>query len=365
MTATISSEQIRDLRRRRAAGESMKSLAVGTGMPWQRLWILLHEGVAVERNGDMAKKAAKGHEAIFQGLAEAIEEHLDGTVNEDRVREIVDAAIADRVPRPIEVNLSDGRSVIIEDRVHRQFDDVLGLVNEGHHNILMVGPSGCGKTILAKHIAEALDIPFGFLSLSAGVTETHLFGRLLPQADGTWDYTPSQFVNVYENGGVFLLDEIDAADPNVLVAVNAALANGVMANPNGRIHKRHADCYILAAVNTWGQGGDLMYVGRNQLDAATVDRFVLATVFVEYDTALECDLAEATLGTTNGEALKVLQWVQNLRTSIKTHRLRRVASTRLVVHGAAAMKAGKSLDEVKARYFQNWSDDERMKVEAA
>ena len=345
----------------------MKSLGADAGIPWQRLWVLLHQGL--ERSGSMAAKATKAktpnHEAVFEGLAKAIEEHLSDKVDEGRVREIVDAAIADRVPRPIEVNLSDGRTVILKDRVHRQFDDVMALVNEGHHNILMLGPAGCGKTMLARHIAEALDVPFGFLSLSAGVTETHLFGRILPQADGSWDYTPSQFVNVYENGGVFLLDEMDAADPNVLVAVNAALANGVLANPNGRVHKRHANCYILAAANTWGQGGDLMYVGRNQLDAATLDRFVLATVFLGYDTALECDIVEASLGTTDGEALKLLQWVQGLRESIRQNRLRRVASTRLVVHGASALKAGKSLDDVKARYFQNWSDDERAKAEAA
>ena len=59
------------------------------------------------------------------------------------------------------------------------------------------------------------------------------------------------------------------------------------------------------------------------------------------------------------------QWVQGLRESIRQNRLRRVASTRLVVHGASALKAGKSLDDVKARYFQNWSDDERAKAEAA
>jgi len=65
---------------------------------------------------------------------------------------------------------------------------------------------------------------------------------------------PAQrFVQVYENGGVFLLDEIDAADANVMVAINAALANGVLANPNGKVHVRHDKCFILAAANTWGE----------------------------------------------------------------------------------------------------------------
>jgi cobaltochelatase CobS len=98
---------------------------------------------------------------------------------------------------------------------------------------------------------------------------------------------------VYENGGVFLLDEIDAADANAMVAINAALANRVMANPNGKVHVRHDKCFILAAANTWGRGGDHQYVGRNQLDAATLDRFVLSTIGVEYDLELEVTLVRA------------------------------------------------------------------------
>src|SRR5208337_1523898 len=113
---------------------------------------------------------------------------------------------------------------------------------------------------------------------TAGVTETHLFGRVLPQADGSWQFCPSRFVEIYEQGGVFLLDEMDAADANVMVAINAALANGVMANPHGKVHVRHPKCIIIAAANTWGRGGDHLYVGRNQLDAATMDRFVLSMV---------------------------------------------------------------------------------------
>lgn len=302
------------------------------------------------------------HDSLFRGFAQAIEKHLGGTVDEKRVCEIVDEKIEARVPRPIEVNLGNGVTRKIEGRVHKGFDELVDLVNEGHHNVLMVGPAGSGKTTLAKNLADALGKPFGFLSLSAGVTETHLFGRLLPQANGSWDYVASRFVEIYEGGGIFLLDEIDAADANVLVAINAALANGVMANPNGRVHVRHPDCYILGAANTWGQGGDLMYVGRNQLDTATLDRFVLAQIVVDYDAALEADLASSL---DHNAAGGLLQWIGNVRASIRQNRLRRVASTRLVVHAIAALRSGKTLADVQARYFINWSADERAKVEAA
>ena len=338
-------------------------------MPWQRLWVLLHQGTKSERGEEMKKTAeavpVADHEALFADFATAIEGHLRTRMDEVRVREIAEEVAANRLPRTVEVRLSDGRTHLIEGRVHKQFDALVELVNEGHRNILMVGPAGCGKTTLAKNVAEALGLPFGFLSLSAGVTETHILGRILPQADGSWQYVSSRFVEVYENGGVFLLDELDAADANVLVAVNAALANGVLANPvNGQMHQRHPQCYILAAANTWGQGGDLMYVGRNQLDAATMDRFILTTVLIEYDATLEHDIATAALGV-GEQAAELLQWVGNLRSGIRQNRLRRVASTRLVAHATAAMKAGTSLEAVKTRYFQNWSEDERSKAAEA
>ncbi len=310
-------------------------------------------------------KAGQEYEELFKRLAGALEAHLEvkGALDECEVKRIVDEKVAEaRLPRPLEVHLDDGRQVTLEGRVHVQFQALLGLVQEGHRNLLMVGPAGSGKTTLAKNLAEALSLEFGFISLSAGVTETHLLGRMLPQADGTWAYTPSRFVEVYQGGGVYLLDELDAADANVMVAVNAALANGFLANPvNGQVYERHKDCFILGAANTWGRGGDTQYVGRNQLDAATLDRFVLSTLRVTYDRDLERDLARAALS--EAQADELLAWVDVLRTRIGDHRLRRIVSTRLVVNGAAAMRKGATLGDVKARYFQDWSADEVAKAE--
>ena len=302
-------------------------------------------------------------EQMFKLLAEAVQDHLhiESPVDEAKVREIAGEEIEKRqVPLTIEVR-GTGREPVRVDGAHRQFADLLSLVNEGHRNLMMVGPAGCGKTTMAKQLAQALNLPFGFLSLSAGVTETHLLGRVLPQADGSWQYQKSLFVKLYEEGGVFLLDEIDAADANLMVAINAALANGALANPvTGAVHERHPDCHIVAAANTWGRGGDTQYVGRNQLDASTLDRFVLATVLVDYDTRLEKAAVQGALP--EDAAASLIKWIAGLRRRIIEHRIRRVASTRLVFNAANAIRAGRTLDQVKARYVQDWSKDERAKV---
>ena len=299
---------------------------------------------------------------IFRLLAGAIHNHLPAdSIDETKVREIVEAEVkAAQLPRPIEVRLPDGQRNQI-DTAHHQLEEVLSLIGEGHQNVLMVGPAGSGKTTLAKNLAQALGLEFGFISLSQGVTESHLLGRILPQADGSWQYQPSRFIEVFENGGVFLLDEIDAADPNLMVSINAALANGILANPNGTNHKGHENTLIIAAANTWGRGADASYVGRNALDASTLDRFVMSTAFVNYDGELE---RQITSDLTNGQQQALLNWVIGLRESIAQHRLRRIASTRLVVGAAAALRAGKTLNSIKSRYFQNWTADEVAKVGA-
>jgi cobaltochelatase CobS len=299
---------------------------------------------------------------VFALLAQAVQGHLDERgINEGQVRGIVQEELAGKLlPRQIEVKLPEGTKHVI-DMPHRQFTEVLGLVEEGHVNILLVGPAGSGKTTLGKNLAEALGLEFGFISLSAGVTETHLMGRMLPQSDGSWKMVYARFVEIYTKGGVFLLDEMDAADANVMVSINASLANGVLVTADGSIHKRHPKCIIIAAANTWGRGADLMYVGRNQLDAATLDRFVISTLLIDYDADLESALVNAAgLKGKLGEELTA--WVLKLRESITRNRLRRVASTRLVVNAIKALQRGRKLSDVQARYFRDWSADEKAKV---
>ena len=308
--------------------------------------------------------ARETYQDLFKQMASAIQEHLEikQDLDMDRVCEIIDERVRQAtMPKQLEISLPDGKMTKL-DGAHCQFEDVIGLVEEGQKNILLVGPAGTGKTTLAKHVAKALDVEFGFLSLSAGITETHLFGRWMPGDDGKFQYIIAKFVELYEKPGVFLLDEVDAADPNVMVSVNAALANGHLANPvTGRLHTRHPNCIIIAAANTYGRGGDSMYVGRNALDAATLDRFVLGDVFVDYDRDLEKRIASALKPS---QANELLAWVELIRGRVTEYKLKRVVSTRLVERATAAIIKGRTLSQVKERFFKSWSKDEQTKVGA-
>ena len=132
----------------------------------------------------------------------------------------------------IVVKVADRPAVKMNGKVHEKFAEILDLAAQ-RMEILVVGPAGCGKSHLAEQIAKALGLRFGSISCSAGMSEGQITGRLILTGDGgKFEYQRSQFVEFYEEGGVFLLDEIDAADANVLLVINQALANGHLPVPH-------------------------------------------------------------------------------------------------------------------------------------
>lgn len=74
-------------------------------------------------------------------------------------------------------------------------------------NVLMLGPTGCGKTMLARKIAEFLDLPFAICD-ATGITEAGYVGddvesilsRLVNEADGDIEKA---------SRGIVYIDEID------------------------------------------------------------------------------------------------------------------------------------------------------------
>lgn len=88
-----------------------------------------------------------------------------------------------------------------------------------------------------------------------------------------------------DNDCVFFLDEMDASIPEVLVLLNAAIANGYFEFPCGRVELGHV--HFVAAGNTVGSGADEVYTGRMVLDQATLDRFAI----IEFDYSIRIEMA--------------------------------------------------------------------------
>ncbi len=275
---------------------------------------------------------------------------------QSQMQRLVDEAVGARVPREIVIKAADKPAVQMDGHVHPAFEKVLRLV-KANVGVMLVGPAGCGKTHLFSQVCQALALQGESISLSGGVTEAHLTGRLLPTGEGgRFVYTESPFVKCYREGRPFLLDEMDGGDPNVLLAINQATANGGFhiearaASGLDTYVKRHPDTVLMATANTYGTGAGAMYVGRNQLDAATLDRWYI--VNMDYDKAFEERIAPS----------QVTHFVWRLRELIQQNKWRRVASTRMIQKASAALGAGLNWQEVKADLLSGYTADELSKI---
>ena len=166
---------------------------------------------------------------------------------------------------------------------HSKFETVLKFV-ANDEPVFLTGPAGSGKNVICKQVADALGLDFYFTN---AVTQEY---KLTGFTDANGIFHESQFYKAFVNGGLFMLDEMDASIPEVLIILNAAIANRYFdfPAPIGKVGA-HSNFRVIAAGNTLGHGADNEYVGRNTLDAASLDRF--AMIRIDYDERIENNVA--------------------------------------------------------------------------
>lgn len=122
---------------------------------------------------------------------------------------------------------------------HNKFETILKLVL-ANIPVFLTGPAGCGKNVICQQVAEALNTEFYFTN---AVTQEY---KLTGFIDANGHYHETQFFKAFTQGGVFMLDEMDASVPEVLIILNAAIANGYFDFPNGKF-QAHKDFHLVAA----------------------------------------------------------------------------------------------------------------------
>ncbi len=312
-------------------------------------------------------------DALSATLAAAVLPHLHNQIkiNMAEVSSIVQKSIKDAgaavqslVDSSVQKALENHtRTIIIEDKstgeavrldglFHKQFDELFTLCQAGI-NVWLHGPAGGGKTKAAEQVAEALKRRFGHISLNRQSQPSLVMGYKTAHGE----YMRTEFREVYENGGVFLLDEIGAANGNFLTSMNTALANNSCAFAD-KIVPQHENAVFIGADNTCGLGGNTTYNTREQVDAATRERFVFLDW--QYDTDLERKAALAY----NPSAARWVTWVQSTRAVVERLGVKLVVSPRASIMGARLLKMKKFMGEHVADLvlFKGIDRDTRSKV---
>lgn len=235
--------------------------------------------------------------ALFAGIANISAEKVIKTILPD-----VEKAIVEKFgPIPVihQIKVPEKPEWETTEVLHKDFDKICQMVIDGEP-VYLCGPAGTGKSYLCQQVAKALNLEFYYSN--AILDDVGIKGFV----DAMGNYHETQFYQAFTNGGIFLLDELDASIPEVLNLLNNALANGYFDFPGIGRTMAHADFHCMAAGNTYGTGADNVYTGRYQLDAATMDRFSM--VIVDYDRAIEMNMAQ--------NDVELVEFAENFRKAI-------------------------------------------------
>jgi len=314
-------------------------------------------------NDDLSDKPAKSNKSMAEQLASSMAEQLERALDSQADKAVDEAAIIKLInkhsakPAQVDVHVYKAPDMKVESRpgliMHFAFPLLLSAVmNEV--NVMLVGPAGSGKTTAAEQVADMLKLDFSF---TGAIDSSYKLSGFI---DAQGKIVNTAFRRAYENGGVFLFDEMDASLPSATLAFNAALANGHADFPDGII-KRHADFRAIAACNTFGTGASRQYVGRNQQDAASLDRF--AVLVWDYDERLESAILghpapvnaptpETIMPVKDSEKVHAMSadwlvYVQRIRRAVEKLSVRHVVSPRASIMGTKLLAAGWSRKAVE------------------
>ena len=165
--------------------------------------------------------------------------------------------------------------------IHHEQYETIKMCLESNIPVYLAGPAGSGKNHTVEQICRELGWDFYF---SNSVQQEY---KLTGFIDAGGKFHDTEFFKACNSDidCVFFLDEMDASIPEVLVLLNAAIANGYFEFPCGRVELEHV--HFVAAGNTVGAGADEMYTGRMVLDQATLDRFAI----IEFDYSIRIEMA--------------------------------------------------------------------------
>lgn len=260
----------------------------------------------------------------------------DRTTNELRKsgrkdKAVVDGSVELRIPevkKPEPIKKEEPKEDWNKEVKHSKFEMIKACI-ENDIPVYLAGPAGSGKNYTLEQISWELGLEFYFTN---SVQQEY---KLTGFIDAGGQYHETEFYKAFKNGGIFFLDEMDASIPEVLVLLNAAIANRYFEFPNGKI-KAHKNFRVVAAGNTVGSGADEMYTGRLVLDQATLDRF--AIIDFGYDRNIEMHIAKG-----NKE---LVDFVEAIRTEAETNGIRATFSYRCIGMVTKLERTGLNLKDI-------------------
>lgn len=180
-------------------------------------------------------------------------------------------------PNTLKTFVMTDKALSIARKIKYRMDKVINRMNEGKEgveaigpdyvNILMVGRPATGKTALANAVAAMTGMPIYTVPFSKHTEEDTAEGKN-KVVEGKIGFVETDFLKAYQNGGIVVCEEINLADPGVVMgSLGQAIEKPFIVMKDGyQPVRRHPLCVIIGTMNTGT-------AGSRQLNQALSSRF--------------------------------------------------------------------------------------------
>jgi len=159
-----------------------------------------------------------------------------------------------------------------EQPTYLDWNNSIGIIDKAFEKglfVLIIGPKGTGKTSLVREYAAQKSKELQSINFSLRTRESHLVGTK-NLVDGNTGFDEGILVKSMKEGNTLYLDEINAAEADVLLRLDEALDDRrqiVLKESDGQIVKAKDSWFVIATINP------LTHVGTKELPPQLLSRF--------------------------------------------------------------------------------------------
>jgi len=147
--------------------------------------------------------------------------------------------------------------------------EILEKAHEQGIFVLVIGPKGTGKTTLVREFAKRQSMKLESINFSLRTRESHLVGSK-SLSEGNIQFDEGILIKSMKEGNMLYLDEINAAEPDVLLRLDEPLDERrqvVLKESGGEVITANKSWFVISTINP------LNHVGTKELPPQLLSRF--------------------------------------------------------------------------------------------